>query len=418
MFKLPSLKKWIHKSDKVLDTDNLIAVDIGTEMLKVLLFNTTQHGVNVKRVSRIRQQQNAMSKGQIQNLNTVLENCRLAISEITSGLEPSEYPKHAVMGIAGEYVQGVSIIVNYEREEKYDKEVTAAEEENIIKKVHEQIVSSGKDDLAARTGLSSEDIEILHITVTGMEIGGMNVTSLIGFRGKSVRLYFYASFAPKTYVESLKGVADGLQLKMLGVVAQPFAVARAYAGARNKTFSAIFVDIGGGTTDVAVVKNGNVLDTQMFAFGGRVFTKELAHNMNLDYRHAEARKIKYSENELDQKLHSDVKSVMYPTAQLWMKSLKACLEMIEDVDQFPTQIFLCGGGALLPEIRNVMIEFPWTKLLKFPSIPKVNVFLPERLYEIRDETGDLKNAYDVTPASLARFAYDKLNHPENFYFNI
>jgi cell division protein FtsA len=418
MLNLPVFNKKKKGNSPINPEDNLLAIDIGTENLKTLLFNTTELGVNIKKVSRIKQQQNAMSKGKIQNLETVLENCRLAISDVTAELSEQEAPTHAVLGLAGEYVQGVSIIVNYEREEKYDSDVTQKEEARIIEKVHEQIISSGKEDLALRTGLLNEDIEILHITVTGMEIGGMNVNSLAGFRGKSVKLFFYASFAPKTYVDSLKGLMESLELELLGIVAQPFAVARAYSGARNKDFSGIFVDIGGGTTDVAVVDNGNVLDTQMFAFGGRVFTKQISNAMNLDYRHAESRKVKYSEGQLDKGISGEIKSIMYPTAELWMKTLKASLEMVDDIDSFPSQIFICGGGAMLPDIKNVMLEFPWTKLLPFTSIPKVNVFLPERLYGISDESGDLKLSLDVTPAALARFSYDKITNPDNYYYSI
>lgn len=418
MLNLPLFNKGKNQLNSISPDETLLAIDIGTEMLKVLLFNVTELGINVKKISRIKQQQHAMSKGKIQNLETVLENCHLAINEVSSEVAPEMVPKHAVLGIAGEYVQGVSIIVNYEREERFDKDVSQKEEARIIEKVHDQIINSGKEDLAMRTGLLNEDIDILHITVTGMEIGGMNVNSLVGFRGKSVKLYFYASFAPKTYVESLKKLMSSLGLNLIGVVAQPFAVARAYAGARNKDFSGIFVDIGGGTTDVAVVNSGNVLDTQMFAFGGRVFTKEISNAMNLDYRHAEMRKIKYSENDLDPKIQSEVKSLMYSTSQIWMKALKASLEMVEDVELFPNQIFLCGGGAMLPDIKNVMLEFPWTKFLPFTAIPKVNIFLPERLYGITDETGDLRHAYDVTPAALARFSYDKLTNPENYYYDI
>lgn len=416
MFKLPFMDKKEEKVPITPDT-HLVAIDIGTEALKTILFTIDEFGVHVKKVSRINQQQNAVSKGVIQNLNTVMENCRLAINELTNDLPVEMHPRHSVMGIAGEYVQGVSIIVNYEREEKYDFEVTQKEEARIIQKVHQQIADEGKEDLARRTGLMREDIEILHITVTGMEIGGMNVESLQGFRGKSVRLYFYASFAPKTYIEAIKSVATNLNMSLLGIVAQPFAVARAYAGARNKDFSAIFVDIGGGTTDVAVVKNGNVLDTQMFGFGGRVFTKELAAAMNLDYRHAELRKIKYTTGELDEKIKNDVKKCMRDTTSIWIKGLKASIESIEDVEVMPTQIFLCGGGALLPDIKNSMLEYPWTQLLPFPTVPKINIFLPERLYEITDESGELKNAFDVTPAALARFAYDKITKPENYYFS-
>lgn len=415
MFKLPFLKSKEKEIPQFTPGMKVVTIDIGTEMLKTILFEVTDLGIEIIKVSRIHQQQNAMSKGIIQNLNTVLENCRLAINEVTAGLLPHEMPQHSMMGIAGEYVQGVSIIVNYEREEKYDQAVVQEEQDSIIGKVHSQIIEGGKTDLAKRTGLLPEDIEILHITTTGMEIGGMSVDSLVGFRGKSVKLYFYASFAPKTYLESLNKVSESLGLEMLGVVSQPFAIAQAYSGARNKDFSGIFVDIGGGTTDVAVVHKGSTLDTQMFAFGGRVFTKEIAKAMNLDYRHAESRKIKYSNKELDKKLKEEVKKVIYPTTQLWMKTLKAALETVEDVEVLPSQIFLCGGGALLPEVKKVMMEFPWTKLLPFASVPKINIFLPERLHGISDPNTSLRYSYDVTPASLSRFAYDKLKNPDNYF---
>jgi cell division protein FtsA len=417
MFKLP-FKTQREDAPILAPGANYLAIDIGTEILKVLMFSIDDLGVKVKKIARIQQQQSAMSKGRIQNLNTVLENCHLAISEVRAGLDPEKQPSNIVMGIAGEYIQGVSIVVNYEREEKYNEDVTQKEERHIIETVQQQIISEGKMDLALRTGLAQEDIEILHITITGMEIGGMSVESIVGFRGKSIKFYFYASFAPKTYVESLKSLARSLKMNMLGIVAQPFAVARAYSGSRNKDFSGIFIDIGGGTTDIAVVKNGNVLDSQMFGFGGRVFTKEIAKAMNLDYRHAELRKIKYSENSLDKDVHNKVKDIMYPTAKLWMKTLKSGLQTLEDIELFPSQIYLCGGGALLPDIKNVMMEFPWTKLLPFSSVPKINIFLPERLYEIIDQTGDLNHAYDVTPAALARFAYDRSKHPNNYYLNI
>ncbi len=405
-----------HKKEESAEVEKeFLAIDIGTELLKVLLFETSELGVKVKKVSRIHQQEKAMSKGVVKNLNTVVENCKLAINDITSDLE--EPPKKAIIGLAGESIQGVSIVVNYERDEKFEEEVTEEEERKIIQKVHQQIENTGKEDLAQRTGLLYEDIDILHITVTGMEIGGMPVNSLVGFRGKDVKLFFYASFAPKTYIESLKTVAQNLNLSIAGIVSQPFAVARAFSGAKDKSFSGIFVDIGGGTTDVAIVEKGNVIDTQIFSFGGRVFTKEIARSMNLDYRHAELRKLKYSNGELEKPLERQIKEITYSTARLWLKSFKAALEMVEDIDSFPHQIYLCGGGSMLPDIKNVLLEYPWTKVLPFPKTPRANLFLPQKLEDITDLSGELTNPYDITPAALALFGYDKMSKPEQHYIH-
>ena len=177
-------------------TSNLIALDIGTEQLKSILFSMGDIGIDIKKISRIDQQQNAMNKGIITNLDTVLDNCRLSISELTSRLADDELPKNVVMGIAGEYIQGVSIVVNYQREENYDREVTLKEQDKIIGQIKNKIETNGKEDLGQRTGLRNEDIDILHITPTGLEIGGMPVDSLVGFKGREVKLHFYASFAP------------------------------------------------------------------------------------------------------------------------------------------------------------------------------------------------------------------------------
>lgn len=406
MLKLPFLSK----KEVTTFPQKAIAIDIGTEVIKALLFEMNEKGISVEKVSRIVQQQSAMNKGIITNLTTVLENCNLALKEITSELKEEEKPKSVVMGIAGEYIQGVSIIVNYEREENFDKEVDEKEQRSILGRVNNQIQVTGKDDLAVRTGLTQEDIEILHVSVTGMEIGGMPVDSLIGLKGRSVKLYFYASFAPKTYVEALRNIAKNLDLEIIGIVSQPFAIARAFSDAQSKDFSAIFIDIGGGTTDIAVVEKGNVTDTQMFAFGGRVFTKEIAREQNIDYRHAESRKIKYGEDDLERSISSQVKKVVYPTAQVWMKTLKAAFEMYKEIETYPSRIYLCGGGALLPEIKEVLMEFPWTKLLPFATVPKVALITPGKLGNITDNSGDLKHIYDVTPASLALFAWDKLKN--------
>lgn len=404
MIKLP-FKNF--KRENLLDgISSIVALDIGTESVKSILFTMNEYGVTVNKISRIQQQQHAMRSGIITNLDTVLENCRLSIDELTTNLKEEEYPKKVIMGIAGEYIQGVSIVVNYQREETFEKEVTIKEQERIIDQVQSQIEANGKNDLSQRTGLKNDDIEILHITPTGMEIGGMPVNTLVGYKGRDVRLNFYASFAPKTYTEALRKVAQNLNLEVIGIVSQPFAVARAHAGGDNSDFSAIFIDIGGGTTDVAVVQNGNISETQMFAFGGRVFTKELANLTDADIRHAEQRKIKYSQKELPKEVGRQVQKTMYATANLWIRTLKAALESCDDIDTFPPQIYLCGGGSLLPDIKEVMLEFPWKKYLPFTVVPKIDMFTPNLLSSVVDNSGDLKYVYDITPASLAKFAYD------------
>ena len=144
----------------------------------------------------------------------------------------------------------------------------------------------------------------------------------------------------------------------------------------------------------------------MFAFGGRTVTKEIEKVLNLEYRVAEQRKIKYSKKDLNKELSRDVQKIVYPVAKLWMRTLKTALSLCEDVSSFPPQIYLCGGGSLLPEMKEVMLEFPWKKYLHFAVVPKIEYFTPDKLDRITDNSKDMRNIFDITPASLAKFVYD------------
>ncbi len=89
-----------------------------------------------------------------------------------------------------------------------------------------------------------------------------------------------------------------------------------------------------------------------------------------------------------------------------MKTLSSAFSYCDDISSFPTDIYLCGGGALLPEMKEVMLEYPWKRYLPFPVVPKINFFTPEKLETVRDNSGDLRHVFDITPASLTKFIYD------------
>ncbi len=411
--RLPFFQK--KKSKPRFDDTRYLALDIGTEILKVILFRCSELGVHILDSVRVPQPRLAMKAGVIQSLDRVLLNCKSGIQEVVKNLDEKEMPKKVVMGIAGELVHGVSIVVNYSRKDRAGNEVTLSEQDSIYSKVKEKVLQEGRQQMSQKYGISADDIEILHVTITGLEIGGMPVDSLVGFTGDKVRLHFYASFAPRTYIDSLKKITSNLSLEELGVVSLPFVMARVMEGSSQKNFSGIFVDIGGGTTDVVLVERGSVSDTQIYAFGGRIFSKRIAQEMNIDYRHAEERKIKYSNGELATDVATKIRSLIGKDLEVWTRGLRVALSNMEDIEQYPPFIYLCGGGALLPDLKRAIIEYPWTKELKFMRFPKVYVMTPEKLDMVIDKRFCLKDSIDITPAGLARFAWDKLKYPDRHF---
>src|SRR4029078_3528323 len=78
------------------------------------------------------------------------------------------------------------------------------------------------------------------------------------------------------------------------LLAEPYAAARVLDSEQVQQQGALFIDVGGGTTDVALVRQGGVEATRMFACGGRAFTKAVGDRLELPFTRAEDLKIDYA----------------------------------------------------------------------------------------------------------------------------
>ena len=393
----------------------LLSLDIGTEVMKGLLFSMSNLGVDIWSSYQVTQQTHAMRSGVILNQDTVLENARLCVQKLVEKLDPDEVPTKMVLGMAGELVNGISIRVSYDRGRDANRKITEPEANSVVENVISDILTKGKGELAKRLDTTEDNVEVLQITVTGMFADGLKVDTVVGLASEEIVLNLYASFAPKTYVAKLREISQALDLEIASIVTQPFAVSRSFAGSWDSQFSGIFIDIGGGTTDVALVQNGDTIQTQMYAFGGRAFTKKIAQAMDVSYNIAEGRKIKYSTGELPQDLRDEVRRLLAPDVQLWLDALVVAMEEFENVPEFPAQFFLCGGGAMLPDLKEAILSYPWHKHLPFKRLPKVLLVTPDKLDRVYDKSGLLIHPYDVTPASLAKFYWDVIRQPNLNY---
>jgi len=383
--------------------------------MKGLLFSMSNLGVDIWSSYQVTQQTHAMRSGVILNQDTVLENARLCVQKLVEKLDPDEVPTKMVLGMAGELVNGISIRVSYDRGRDANRKITEPEANSVVENVISDILTKGKGELAKRLDTTEDNVEVLQITVTGMFADGLKVDTVVGLASEEIVLNLYASFAPKTYVAKLREISQALDLEIASIVTQPFAVSRSFAGSWDSQFSGIFIDIGGGTTDVALVQNGDTIQTQMYAFGGRAFTKKIAQAMDVSYNIAEGRKIKYSTGELPQDLRDEVRRLLAPDVQLWLDALVVAMEEFENVPEFPAQFFLCGGGAMLPDLKEAILSYPWHKHLPFKRLPKVLLVTPDKLDRVYDKSGLLIHPYDVTPASLAKFYWDVIRQPNLNY---
>ncbi|MDO8444032.1 MAG: cell division FtsA domain-containing protein [bacterium] len=382
-----------------------IALDIGTEFVKVLVFHIVDDVAHVVGVGRSKQALSDMQGGRVTDIAGVIKNSEKALSQAFD--EAKVAPRQCVIGIAGELVKGTTTTVHYKREDPKEK-ISVKELKDIIEQVQERSFDRARSELAWETGQTELDVKLVNSSVVDVRIDGYKITNPVGFQGRDVQVGIFNAFAPIVHLGALQTIAEDLDLDLLSVAAEPYAVAKCVGSEESSEFSSIFIDIGGGTTDIAVVRAGGLEGTKMFAIGGRVFTKSIAEAFDKTFVEAEQLKLDYSNGKIkpDSEIGAKIRKVIADDCEVWLSGVELALEEFANVELLPSKILLCGGGSLLPEIKEYLEKRTWVKNLPFSKQPRVDFIKPKQVASIVDETGKLVGSQDITPMALANLAID------------
>jgi cell division protein FtsA len=384
-----------------------IALDIGTEFVKALIFKVEDDHASVLGYGRQRQRLSDMSAGVVTDIGGVIKNCEVALDRAAE--QAKIMPDQAIIGIAGELVKGTTTVIKYTRPDA-KQNIAMPELRDIISRVQRRAYDQARSILTWESGLAELDVRLVNAAVVDVRIDGYKVTNPIGFQGKQIEISLYNSFAPIVHLGALQTIADHLDLDLLSITAEPYAVARSVSGEGNSDFSAIFIDIGGGTTDIAIVNSGGLVGTKMFAIGGRAFTKRIAQVLGVPFSEAEEIKLKYSDNTLDDEREKQFSKAFETDCHVWLAGVELTLGEYTSIDTLPSKILLCGGGSKLKDIEKVL-KTDWGKKLPFAKKPSIHFIEPKDISDIKDETDFLRDTADITPMALANVAMDLVGKP-------
>lgn len=394
------------KGKKQSDEEYLVALDIGTEFVKALIAELDGDSLKIVGVGRARQEVSDMHSGAIADIAGVVRNCEeaLAQAEDQAGLQA----KRVVIGIAGELVKGVTDTIRYRRPQP-DRPLDDAEMEFIIEKVQERAQLKAQKQIGLETGNEEVEVKLVNSALVGIHIDGYKVSNPIGFQGRDVAVQIYTAFAPMVHIGALERVAQELSLELLAVAAEPFAVSRSVLGSDgNSNFTAILTDVGGGTTDIAVVNDGGVEGTKMFGIGGRSFTQTIASDMNLSYKDAEKLKVNIDHENIKPTVKKEVNGAIDKTLEVWIAGVELALSEFESVDHLPNRILLCGGGSSLQKLVDALEGSDWHKQLPFTRKPTVHHINPSEVIGVEDSTEAVTDHTFITAMGLLRVGYDTL----------
>ncbi len=389
--------------------DLVLALDIGTEIIKALIVKVDDDGKKsfVVGSGKVRQQFGNMQSGAVSDISGVVAVAREAI-DIAKQKAGVKNVKYAIVGIAGELVKGTTTTVHYERANA-DAEIGLPELKSIIQKVQQKAYERIRKQIAWETDQTNIDIKLINAAISDVRIDGYRITNPLGFKGHNVSISVFNAYAPTIHLGAIETIVNELGIGLVSIAAEPYAVARLVDFEGDLNFNAIFIDVGGGTTDIAVVRNGGLEGTKMFALGGRAFTKRLSQELNIDLERAEEIKLKYSLGRLNRIDTQKIENIFKEDCRIWLNGVALALSEFSQTDILPNKILMCGGGSGLPGIKDALATDDWLSNLSFVQQPQVFFLQPKDAANVVDKTGELNSTQDVTPMGLASLILDLVN---------
>ena len=382
----------------------IVGLDIGTEYVKALVAKVDGDNLHIIGVGRQHQALHDMQAGAISDIAAVVRNCDAALTEAEQQAGVSV--RTAAIGIAGELVKGTTITVRCKRKNP-TKQLDIEETEQIIRLVQERAEARAKQQLAWEMGGKEVQIRLVNSALVRIDIDGYPVTNPVGFQGSEVVVQLYTAFAPLIHIGALERTAQELDLDLVAVAAEPFAVARSVIGNDpSANMSAVLVDVGGGTTDIAVLHDGGVQGTKMFGIGGRAFTRSIERELGVSFAKAENFKLALGNEHIAADKHKQISKALDSTLDVWASGIELALSEFKDLDHLPHQILLCGGGSSLDPLVDRLEHSDWYRELAFARKPSVQHIQPDEVVGVYDDTGSVTDHTFITAMGLLRVGLD------------
>ena len=372
----------------------IFALDIGTRMVMgLVMIKNKEQGYEILASARTEHRQRAMYDGQVHDVEEVAR----AVVRVKEQIEKKlKVPlKKVAVAAAGRALRTEVAVaehkellpVRWERED-----VLALEMEAVHQALH-QLKSSADDD--------SQSYHCVGYNPIARWNEGEEISSLIGQRGKVAKVTVIATFLPRTVVDGLVAVLGRVGLEMTSLTLEPIAAGQAAIPTNMRRLNLALVDIGAGTADIALTRNGSFFAYGMVPMAGDAVTEEICAHYLLDFKVGE--KVKRELNTKAELNFKDflgakvvakkdevIKVIQSVVGKLAEKISREILNLNNDV---PQAVILIGGGSLTPMLSELLAE-----TLGIPQ-NRVGIQVRERLGEVYGEKS-IRGPEGITPIGI------------------
>ena len=337
-------------------TEELIyALDVGTRSVIGMVGRAENGRVRVLAVEKQPHPRRAMLDGQIEDIAQVAQ----VVEQVTSRLEERMGLKleRACVAAAGRALrteQGHGVLELPETGKLGEEQLGQLEATAVADA--EQHLREGEDQ--------GQRLFLVGYTVTRFLLDGYPMTSLLGHTGRNIEADVVATFLPGEVVDSLYAVLREAGLEVASLTLEPIAALNAAIPAELRLLNLALVDIGAGTSDIAICREGSVVGYTMATVAGDEITEALMRTYLVDYRTAEEMKAALGQSEtitftdiLGMEQTCGAEEVLDAADQAGQSLVdEVAARVLELNGGAPSALLLAGGGSKLSSLREKMAQ--------------------------------------------------------------
>ncbi len=256
----------------------IVGLDIGTTKIACIVGRINEFG-KVEIIGMGRSESLGVRNGVVSNINHTVDSIKRAV-EIAAERSGEEIDE-VLVGIAGQHIRSLQHQGMLTRKVKdFDEEISQKDIDDLIEDMNQLVMSPGE--------------EIIHVLPQEYIVDNeRGIKDPIGHAGVRLEANFHIITGKVNAARNIYKSVSKADLDVIKLVLEPLASADAVLSEEEKEAGVVLVDIGGGTTDIAIFQDGIIRHTAVIPFGGNIITDDIASGCSILRKHAEQLKVKF-----------------------------------------------------------------------------------------------------------------------------
>ena len=253
-----------------------VGLDIGTTKIVAMVGQKNEYDkVEVLGIGKSKSL--GVHRGVVNNITQTIQSIQAAVTEAEA--KASVTIDEVIVGIAGQHIRSLQHS-DYITRENADEVINEDDIEKLINQVHKLVMLPGE--------------EIIHVLPQEFKVDGQaEIKEPIGMYGGRLEANFHVVVGQVSSIRNIGRCIKSAGLTMGKVTLEPIASSDAVLSQEEKEAGVALIDIGGGTTDLAIFKDGIIRHTAVIPFGGNVITEDVKEGCSIIHKQAELLKVKF-----------------------------------------------------------------------------------------------------------------------------